>query len=270
MANEIALTKEQKSVLFNPAYTGIQTGSNVAYPPVINVLQSDKQYKAFGDEEMSNKDYGKLFVRTDTNTKADLKEELVGSAIKIEVGHEVRTDDSKIISSDNYLLNQDDKEDYKSQGYRAQNMVKVLLAMGSAKEVADKMKEYEKLVAAGRATKADFPFAVLVIKGSSWGSWLEAQNKMEELCQREYHTSATNSIASLFKFSMRSKKEHSQSFGDYYSTEVGVELNGPEEAAAFAPMVVAMKDYGLFYKVADRIADKSEDEDLDAVFEGVL
>lgn len=266
MAKDLAIT--QRKVLFNTEYTGIQTGSTVTYPPVINILQSDKQFKAFGDAEISNKSYGKVFIRTDNNKLEDLKDELTGTSIKIESGYEVRSEDQKIIESGIGFLDPTQKEEYEASGYRPLNMVKVLLAMGDSKEVLEKMKKYEHLAKNGMASKEDFPFALLVIKGSSWGSWIEAQDTMEGLCQKEYGVSYKDSIASLFKFKVRSKKNYSASFGDYYSIDLGVELNSPEEAAAFAPVVVDMKNYSLFYKVGDRVQAEKVADPI-AVFEGM-
>lgn len=252
MAKDLALS--QRKVLFNTEYTGILTGSSTTYPPVINILQSDKQFKAFGDAEISNKSYGKVFVRTDNNKLEDLKESLEGTAIKVESGFEVRDSDQKIIESGAGFLDPDQKEEYEANGYKALNMVKVLLAMGDSKSVLEKVKQYEEMSKSRTASKENFPFALLVIKGSSWSSWIEAQDTMEDLCQKEYGTSSRDSIASLFKFTIRSAKNHSSSFGDYYSIDLDVALNDPEEASAFAPVVVSMKDYSLFFKVGERVA----------------
>lgn len=263
---EKSLSVSQKALLFNPKYSGIHVGGGVSYPPVINVLQSDKQFKAFGDAEISNKSYGKLFVRTDANKIEDLVEELQGTAIRIEVGYEVRDSSQKIIESGVGLLDPTQKEEYENDGLKPINMIKVLLAMGDSKSVIEKSRIYKEKAANGTASKSDFPLAVLVIKGSSWTGWIEAQDKMEELCQKQYGFSYRDSIASLFKFSIRSKKNYSASFGDYYSMDIGVELNDSDEAAAFAPLVTEMKDYSLFYKVAERVAEPIAAE---KVFEGL-
>ena len=252
MAKDLALS--QRKVLFNTEYTGILVGGNTTYPPIINILQSDKQFKAFGDAEISNKSYGKVFIRTDNNKVEDLKESLEGTAIKVESGFEVRDADQKIIESGVGFLDPDQKEEYEANGCKPLNMVKVLLAIGDSKTVLAKVKKYEEMARSRTANKEDFPFALLVIKGSSWGSWIEAQEKMEDLCQKEYGNSSRDSIASLFKFTVRSTKNHSTSFGDYYSIDLDVALNDPEEASAFAPVVVSMKDYSLFFKVGERVA----------------
>lgn len=266
------IVKSQKDLLFKSEYTGINTSGGAVYPPVINVLQSDKQFKAFGDADMSTKSYGKLFVRTEANTPEDLVDEITGTAIKIEVGHEIR-DSQTIVSSGDRLLNAEEKAEIEEQGLNPINMVKVLLALGDSKTVLAKAKVYEEKLKAGTASSSDFPFALLPIKGSSWGSWIEVQEQMESLCQREYGVSASDSIASLFKFSVKSKENHSTKYGKYYSLEMGVELNDPDEAAAFAPLVVGMKDYGLFYKVGEKIEEREqlEDKGVDAerIFEGV-
>lgn len=257
MAKDLAIS--QKKVLFNTEYTGIQTGSTNTYPPIINILQSDKQFKAFGDAEISNKSYGKVFVRTDSNKLEDLKDSLTGTAIKVESGFEVRDSEQKIIESGVGFLDPVRKEEYEADGYKPLNMVKVLMAMGDSKDVLEKVKKYEELSKSRMVSKEDFPFALLVIKGSSWTGWIEAQDQMESLCQQEYGSSSRDSIASLFKFTVRSKKNYSASFGDYYSIDLGVELNDPDEAAAFAPVVVSMKDYSLFYKVGERIEPTKAD-----------
>jgi len=265
MANEI--TVAQRKAIIKPEYTGIQIGGGVSYPPIINILQSDKQYKAFGDAEMTSKMYGKLFVRTDLNSIDDLVDEIGGTAIKIETGHEVR-DDSGIIASGSGFLSPEDKEEYTSQGMKPMNMVKVLVALGNAKKVLARTAAYEKKVAQGTASKEDFPFALLVIKGSGWSTWIEVQDKMEELCQKQYSTGYRDAIASLFKFSIKSKKQHSSSFGDYYSFDMGVELNNADEAADFAPLVYKMKDYGLFNKVGERV--ESDDKAVNAEIVGEI
>jgi len=257
MVKDLAIS--QKKVLFNSEYTGIQTGSSATYPPVINILQSDKQFKAFGDAEISNKSYGKVFIRTDNNKPEDLKDEIGGVAIKIESGYEVRDGEQKIIESGVGFLDPTQKEEYEANGLRALNMVKILLAHGSAKEVLAKMAKYEELSKSRMVSKEDFPFSVLVIKGSSWTGWIEAQDQMEALCQKEFGTSSRDSIASLFKFKVSSKKNYSTSFGDYYSISLDVELNDYEEAAALAPVVMQMKDYSLFYKVGERIETSKTD-----------
>lgn len=271
MANEI--TVAQRQVIIKPEYTGIQIGGGVSYPPIINILQSDKQYKAFGDDEITSKMYGKLFVRTDLNKIADLVDEIEGTAIKIETGHEVR-DDSGIVASGSGFLSADDKEEYVSQGLKPLNMVKVLVALGDSKEVLARTAAYEKKLAQGTARKEDFPFALLVIKGSGWSTWIEVQDMMEELTQKEYSTSYRDSIASLFKLSIRSEKQHSASFGDYYSFKMGVELNPASEASEFAPLVFKMKDYGLFSKVGERVqADNSKEgvaEAVEEIFESMM
>ena len=249
------LAKVQKDLLFKSEYTGINTGSGAVYPPVINILQSDKQFKAFGNADMSTKSYGKLFIRNEANRPEDLVDELVGTAIKIEVGHEVR-DEQKVIGSGDRLLSPDEKEDLESKGLKPINMVKVLLAIGDAKATSEAMVNYDKKMENNTASSSDFPFALLSIKGSSWGSWIEAQSQMEDLCQREYGVASKDSIASLFKFSIKSKEENSTKYGKYYSTEVAVELNDPDEASAFAPMVVGMKDFGMFYEVAQKIENR--------------
>lgn len=261
------ITKSQKDVLFKSDYTGINTSSGMVYPPVINILQSDKQFKAFGDADMSTKSYGKLFIRTEVNKPEDLVDKIEGTAIKIEVGHEIR-DEQSVVSSGDRLLNAEEKEEIESNGLNPVNMVKVLLAVGDSKEVLEKTKEYEKKMQEGNATSADFPFALLSIKGSSWGSWIEAQQKMEELTQRNYGVGVGDSIASLFKFTVTSAEEHSAKYGTYYSTHVDVELNDPDEAAAFAPLVVGMKDYGLFYKVSEKIEGRDK-ADAEKIFEDV-
>lgn len=262
-----AITKSQKEVLFKSDYTGINTSGGMVYPPVINILQSDKQFSAFGDAEMSTKHYGKLFIRTEVNTPEDLVEEIEGTAIKIEVGHEIR-DDSGVIDSGERLLSSEEKEEVEAKGLKPINMVKVLLALGDSKEVIAQAKKYEEKLASNSATSSDFPFALLSIKGTSWGSWIEAQQKMDELCQRQYGVSANDTMASLFKFTVKSKEEHSAKYGKYYSVDVDVELNDPDEAAEFAPLVMGMKDFGLFYKVAEKTnPDKSVD--AEKVFEGM-
>ena len=265
MSDSTALTVKQKEALFNPDYTGITVGGSVAYPPVINILQSDKQYKAFGEAEMSNKMHGKLFVRTDSNKIEDLVDELEGTAIKIEAGYEVRDGDQMIVDSNTGFLDASAKETAIEEGLKPMNMIKILMAMGKPKDVQKKVKEYGEKVSKGVATKEDYPFALLVIKGSSWGSWIEAQDKMEEMCQQTYQQSYRDAIASLFKLSLKSDKQYSPKFGDYYCFEVGVEMNDPDTAAEFAPMVFAGKDESLFSEVGKR-TQEAETVDVEEVF----
>ena len=264
MSKEIA--KVNKEIIIKPDYTGININSGFVYPPVINILQSDKQFKAFGDEDISTKSYGKLFVRTDTNSPEDLVETLEGTAIKIEAGHEIR-DEQKVIGSGNYMLGPEEKEDIEQAGHTPVNMIKVLIALGDSKEVLAKMDKYKEKLEKNSATSNDFPCALLPIKGSSWTSWIEVQEQMESLCQREYGVSYRDSIASLFKFTIKSKENYSSKYGKYYSFDLAVELNDPDEAAEFAPLVVAMKDFGLFYKVAEKI--ESKEKEAEKIFEGM-
>jgi hypothetical protein len=253
MANE--LTKVQNELLFNSGYTGISTGSSMVYPPVVNILQSDKQFKAFGDADISTKLYGKLFVRTEINKPEDLVDEVVGTAIKIEMGYEVR-DEQKVIASGEGMLSPEQKTEYEEQGYKALNMTKILLAIGTPEEVSKQMDIYSKKLSEGSATSADFPFALLPIKGSSWGSWIEAQSMMQELSRREYGHDYRDTIASLYKLSVKSEKQYSSKYGDFYSFVVGIELNDPDTAAKFAPVIMAMRDFSLFNEVAKRIEKK--------------
>jgi hypothetical protein len=262
MANE--LTKVQTDLIFNSDYTGISTGASMVYPPVVNILQSDKQFKAFGDAEISTKLYGRVFVRTEANHPEDLVEEIVGTAIKIETGHEVR-DDQTVVSSGGNMLSLEERQDIEEQGLRPVNMTKVLIALGTPKEVSQKMDAYKTKLEAGNATSADFPFALLPIKGSSWGSWIEAQSKMQDLCHRNYGKDYRDTIASLFKMSIKSEKQFSAKYGDYYSFEVGIELNDPDTAAEFAPLVMEMKDFSLFNKVAQRVEARDATKMFDSL-----
>lgn len=255
------LVKDQKDLLFNSKYTGINVSTGLVYPPIVNILQSDKQFKAFGDEEISTKSYGKLFVRTESNSKDDLVDEIEGTAIKVEVGHEIR-DQQTILSSGSNLLSPEEKERVEEEGNTPVNMVKVLLALGDSEKVLKKMEVYKEKLEQGTATSNDFPCALLPIKGSSWGSWIEVQEQMESLCQKAYGRGYRDSIASLFKFTVKSKENYSSKYGNYYSFELAVELNDPDEAAEFAPLVMGMKDFGLFYKVAEKIEAKSDVEEV--------
>lgn len=268
MSNELALTQEQKSVLFNPEYNGFNIDlRNKIYPPVVNVLSSDKQFSAFGDDakKLTIGDYGKLFVRTDLNTMADLKDEIEGVVIRIDQGHEIRDPkENKIVGSDGRLLGKDEKSAIEAKGLKPINMIKILIALDNAANVAKKMDLLKEKMLKGEATKSDFPFAVVTIKGSSWGNWFTVVDKMDEISRKALNKPFREVASTLFKFKIKSVKE-TGSFGDYYSLDIEPTLNSVEEATAFAPYLLEMKEIGLFYKVADRI--KSEDErKIDDVF----
>ena len=272
MSESTALTTEQKGVLFNPEVTGIDIDRlSRVYPPVINILQSDKQTSAFGEDENSitKAHYGKLFIRTDENTLDDLKDEIEGTVIKIEQGHEVRDDEGKIVSSGTNMLSPEEKEVYEKDGYKGINMVKALLAIGSASEVDKRMEEYKVKLEAGTATKSDFPFAILVIKGSSWGGWFPTLNAMDELSMKKYGKKVDGVSPAVFKFKLSSKMEQGSSF-TYYAFDIMPVLNDGEDAVAMTKYVLEMKELGLFYKVAERIEQKEDGtKELDKIFEGV-
>lgn len=270
--NKLVVTKKAESVLFNQEYTGFDFSLRDAeYPPVVNVLQSDKQFKAFPSAKNSElvDHYGKLFIRTDNNKPKDLKKTITGTVIKIEQGHEVRDPSTnKIISSDSEMLSKEEKQEYWDKDMKPTNMVKILLAFGTAEKVKEQLAVYNKKMEDGTATREDFPFGVVVIKGTSWGSWLDAIDTMDSMAKESLQKGYKEVLSTVFTFEVGSKEETS-SFGDYFSVTVTPDFNSMEEATAFAPLMLEMKEIGLFYKVEERIGQEEDKEVVDKVFEGM-
>jgi hypothetical protein len=259
--SKLTVTSSQSSVLFNPEYTGLGVDmKKSAYPPVVNVLQSDKQFTAFPGSKASElvDHYGKLFVRTDENVPTDLVESITGAIIKIEQGHEVRSSDNNILSSDSRFLSKEEKASYVEQGAKPINMVKILIALGDSTYVTEKMAVYKEKAEKGTVDRSDLPFAVVTVKGNSWGSWLNALESMGDLSQEKLGKRLEDVLISVFKLRVSSEKV-SGTFGDYYSLVLEPEFNTLEEAVALAPYLLEMKEIGLFYKVSERIVQAEED-----------
>jgi len=116
MGKELSVTEDQMDRLVSVGYTGHDIGAS----------KSDKQYEAFSDgEDITKKMYGKLFVRDDSNTTEDLKDEIEGTVIKIERGYEIRNEENGIEESGYGFLDALEKDEYEAQGFKPINMVKV-------------------------------------------------------------------------------------------------------------------------------------------------
>jgi len=253
------LTVSQKSVLINPEYTGQETSQGRKLP-IINILQSDKQYKAFGDDyaKVSMSMYGKLFVRTERNSLDDLVDSVTGSFMKAQMGHEIYEDDgsgsSVLIASVSGLMRKDDKQNYElsNPGRKVVNTVKVILCLHSAKKASEML------------LKGENPFAVLVFKKASFNSWIEAQKAMniKSLGSSIYQNKMSSELAStVFSFVVSSEKvEIKERKTEYYIPKVDVSLNDPAEAEALYKLALELKSISLFGKeIVDEIKAESKD-----------
>ena len=262
MANELAISASQLDKLMSAGFTGHDIGAGNIYPSVVNVLQSDKQYEAFSDgEEITKKMYGKLFVRTDSNTTKDLVDSIEGTMIKIERGYEIRSGENKIEESGYGFLSAIEKQEWEEKGFKPVNMVKVLLALGDYKEVDKKMAELNNKISNGEVpSKADYPFCVVAIKGSSFGNWFNVEKGMQDLANEFFKKPISQIPVVGFKLVVKSSKEEGSDF-TYYALDFEVKPNDPEEAINFTKYLLEAKDQHLFYKVKERVEDD--------VFEGM-
>src|SRR5690606_5474411 len=248
------------------------------FPPIINILQSDKQYDAFEQEDAENitkKMYGKLFIRTNDrkNKFADLVDAVEGTVLKIETGYEILEKEEnstsfKVVASGTPMMNKQRKEQwmYNNPEKRLRNMVKIILCPGLDPD------EVRTQVAEG-----EMPFILLVIKGSAWGRWFDTQKEMDAMAMASTvygHKKSSQLLVSAFSFVVTSTKEKNNDGIEYYVPMVKVSLNDPEVAFGFKDFVFQLKDLSLFYKVAEKIEAEQtaeiSDEDNTVIAESIL
>jgi len=266
MGKELAIKDKAMEELVSLGVTGHDIGTGNVYPSAVNILQSDKQYEAFSDGgDITKKMYGKLFVRRDGNTTKDLVDQVEGTIIKIERGYEIRDEDNKILESGYGFLDAIEKDEYTQNGEKPINMVKILLALGGSKATKTAMdKLNEKLSSGQQVSNADYPFAVAVVKGSSFGNWFEAENAMQDLANEHFNRPISQIPVIAYKLVVKSKKEVGKEF-TYYSMDFEVEANDVEEALEFSPFLLEAKDQHLFYKVKEKVSKEVVEEKLQDV-----
>lgn len=265
MAKELAkVDQADMDKLIGLGVTGHDIGAGSIYPSSVNILQSDKQYEAFEDgDSITKKMYGKLFIRRDSNKTSDLVDEIKGTMIKIERGYEIRDAENKIAESGYGFLNSIEKDEYAAQGLKPINMVKVLLATGDAKETKKAMDDLNAKMASGKqVSSADYPFAVVVVKGSSFGNWFNVEKMMQDLANEHFMRPLNQIPVIAFKLIVTSKKEEGDEY-TYYSMDFNVEPNEPAEALEFSPYLLEAKNQHLFYKVKEKVHDDMDVEDIE-------
>jgi len=265
MAKELAkVDQADMDKLIGLGVTGHDIGAGSIYPSSVNILQSDKQYEAFEDgDSITKKMYGKLFIRRDSNKTSDLVDEIKGTMIKIERGYEIRDAENKIAESGYGFLNSIEKDEYAAQGLKPINMVKVLLATGDAKETTKAMDDLNAKMASGKqVSNADYPFAVVVVKGSSFGNWFNVEKMMQDLANEHFMRPLNQIPVIAFKFIVTSKEEEGDGY-TYYSMDFNIEPNEPAEALEFSPYLLEAKEQHLFYKVKEKVHDDMDVEDIE-------
>lgn len=265
MAKELAkVDQADMDKLVGLGVTGHDIGAGNIYPSSVNILQSDKQYEAFEDgDSITKKMYGKLFIRRDSNKTSDLVDEIKGTMIKIERGYEIRDTENKIAESGYGFLNSIEKDEYAAQGLKPINMVKVLLATGDAKETKKAMDDLNAKMASGKqVSNADYPFAVVVVKGSSFGSWFDVEKMMQDLANEHFMKPLNQIPVIAFKLIVTSKKEEGDEY-TYYSMDFNIEPNEPAEALEFSPYLLEAKEQHLFYKVKEKVHGDMDVEDIE-------
>ena len=268
MAKELAkVDQADMDKLIGLGVTGHDIGAGSIYPSSVNILQSDKQYEAFEDgDSITKKMHGKLFIRRDSNKTSDLVDEIKGTIIKIERGYEIRVRDAekhRIAESGYGFLNSIEKDEYAAQGLKPINMVKVLLATGDAKETKKAMDDLNAKMASGKqVSNAEYPFAVVVVKGSSFGNWFNVEKMMQDLANEHFMKPLNQLPVIAFKLIVTSKKEEGDGY-TYYSMDFNVEPNDPAEALEFSPYLLEAKEQHLFYKVKEKVHDGMDVEDVE-------
>jgi len=265
MAKELAkVDQADMDKLIGLGVTGHDIGAGSIYPSSVNILQSDKQYEAFEDgDSITKKMYGKLFIRRDSNKTSDLVDEIKGTMIKIERGYEIRDAENKIAESGYGFLNSIEKDEYAAQGLKPINMVKVLLATGDAKETKKAMDDLNAKMASGKqVSDADYPFAVVVVKGSSFGNWFNVEKMMQDLANEHFMRPLNQIPVIAFKLIVTSKEEEGDGY-TYYSMDFNIEPNEPAEALEFSPYLLEAKEQHLFYKVKEKVHDDMDVEDIE-------
>lgn len=265
MAKELAkVDQADMDKLVGLGVTGHDIGAGSIYPSSVNILQSDKQYEAFEDgDSITKKMYGKLFIRRDSNKTSDLVDEIKGTMIKIERGYEIRDTENKIAESGYGFLNSIEKDEYAAQGLKPINMVKVLLATGDAKETKKAMDDLSAKMASGKqVSNADYPFTVVVVKGSSFGNWFDVERMMQDLASEHFMKPLNQIPVIAFKLIVTSKKEEGDEY-TYYSMDFNIEPNEPAEALEFSPYLLEAKEQHLFYKVKEKVHGDMDVEDIE-------
>lgn len=265
MAKELAkVDQADMDKLVGLGVTGHDIGAGNIYPSSVNILQSDKQYEAFEDgDSITKKMYGKLFIRRDSNKTSDLVDEIKGTMIKIERGYEVRDTENKIAESGYGFLDSIEKDEYAAQGLKPINMVKVLLATGDAKETKKAMDDLSAKMASGKqVSNADYPFAVVVVKGSSFGNWFDVERMMQDLASEHFMKPLNQIPVIAFKLIVTSKREEGDGY-TYYSMDFNVEPNEPAEALEFSPYLLEARNQHLFYKVKEKVHGDMDIEDIE-------
>jgi hypothetical protein len=237
----VVLTEDQKGILFN-GYTGDELNAKQKFPPVINILQSDKQYEAFGVEanQITKSMYGKLFVRTGKNSLIDLKDQLEGTVIRKAQGAEFLDIEGNIIGSSTKMIYKNDQPVFLQANPKVakiRNMIKIILCMKESEEAIAMLNE------------GISPFAILIIKGSAWGMWGDVQNEMDNLSLASDiygHKHANEVKQSVFKFTIKSKEEENEKKQKFYVPDITVSLNPLNESLALARFVDESVDIPLF------------------------
>lgn len=270
--------QDKLNALVNPNYTGHSEIKVSRFPPVINVLQNDKQYLAFGSDgmEITKKLYGKLFVHTQVGNKlSDLEDEIVATVLKIEEGHEVfeitidnhgKKKMGKIVASYPYMVQipSEFKDKWKREnpGKSNKDMTKAFKAEWCRLNPGFDYRNMKKIVLARKLEDGSIQKMLLPIKGGAWGSWFTVERTMDSLTMASsvYGHKSVNEVAiTTYRFVIGSEEGESEDgefSGFYYPVVKGVELNDPSMAYEFLKMSEEMKDFSLFFKVAEDIADR--------------
>ena len=257
MANELATAKQEAIAAFSDmTYTGHDLGSSNGYPPIVNVIQSDKQFKAFGDEgdSITAKMYGQLFIRTEKNKLSDLCKEVSGTLLKIERGWEAYDETGKVQESGHGFIDSKTKDMLNAKyGSYPKNMIKLLFAPLSFADTKEKLATVSEKLAAGQSSvKSDYPFVIAVVKGDGFESWFGCEKEMKRIASEEFGMSVAKVPTVAFKLVITSKKVAGER-SDYYVLDFKIEENDPIVARQFIPFVAEVKEQSMFYKVKEKI-----------------
>jgi hypothetical protein len=261
-------SKEQMKALDNASYYGHDMGSNNVYPSVVNILQSDKQFVAFGDDggNITTKMYGSLFIRSDENKLSDLVETMTFTMLKVERGWEAYGSDNKLVESGLRTLNGERKESMEQDlGGVVKNMVKVLVTPYSYDDTMKMLSNVAKKSENGEAIKkTDYPFCLVVVKGSGWENWLGAEKEMKEIARASLGRSIDKTPVVAFKMTMGSDIREGDK-GKYFVPTFKIELNSGDEASKFIGLLPDLKEESLFYKVKERITQEDKPQEGEVV-----
>lgn len=254
------VTKEQMGALINPEFSGLDLDEAKTYPPSINVLQSDKQYKSFPDVKKSEliDRHGEVFVRSkEGNSLKDLKTELEGTIVGIQKGYEVYRENEdrtrSFVDAGRGYYPKDEKESREeNEGVEILNMVKVVICFADSKE------EVEEIISDGGN-----PFAILPIKKASFGEWFDAEKQMNTLALASdiyQHRGANKLLASVFRIKITGKQVEGNAFS-YFVPGLEISLNKPDTAYALASFVTQFKDIDLFAgRTLDKVINEPKEE----------